>query len=94
MGAFEEMGCTGMSHPSPPDRGLAASVSVASGPSDRRPDPQGTEDGQRYEQNQYTSRKSDEKIAVGVVHRVMAEYVPSQQREDGNACRRKEGEKG
>ena len=93
MGAFAEIECGDVSHPSPLEGGLIASVSAASGPSERRTDPQGTEDRQRNEQDQYTSRKSDEKIAIGIVDRVVAEYVPSQQREDGNACRRKEGEK-
>jgi hypothetical protein len=88
-----ETECTGMRGISPLDPGLAAMVPVACGPSDRCTDPQGTEDGQRYEQDQDSSRKSDEKIAVGVVHRVVAQYVPSQQGKDGNACGCKKGKK-
>ena len=94
MGAFGGMEPTGMSGISPLDPGLSAAVPVACGSSDRRTDPQGTEDGQRYEQDQYSSRKSDEKIAVGVVHRVVAENVPSQQGKDGNASGCKKGKKG
>ena len=93
-GTFGEIESAGMSGILPFDPSLTAAVPVACGPSDRRPDPQGTEDGQRYEQDQYASRKSDEKIAVGVVHRVVAEYVPTEQGKDGNASGCKKSKKG
>ena len=56
--------------------------------------PQRGKEGQGNKKCDQSDWEADVEIAVGVVHRVMAEEVPSEEGEDGQCGREEEGEKG
>ena len=82
--------------PVPRSRPFKICVYRADGPSNclsphLRPHPERTEDGQRYDEHDYAGGESYIEVAVGVADGVVAEDVPAEQGENGDAGGGKEG---
>src|SRR5580704_16684656 len=72
--------------------GMAVRIRLVSLPMEPGANPESAEDVQRNDENNHAGREADVKISVGVVHCMMAEEIPCQQRKDSDGRCREEGE--